>query len=160
MMFEESGRIQLTSLRFSPAGSMRGLGSVRVEISEALSEPSGDTNLALKLIVEAPSEDDYPDSETSMIDYFEIEEVIASLASLAKLSQRKHAFASFHNSFTSKGGINFVIFNDQRGRTNFSVRIESACAYFNEVRKLEELSAMLSKAKEKLVGCASSPPPL
>jgi hypothetical protein len=159
-MLDGGTHIQLTSVRFSPAGSMRGLGSVQLEISEALREPSGDTNLALRLTVEASSEDDYPDSSTSTIDYFEIDEVVASLASLAKLSQRKHAFASFQNTFTSKGGVSFAIFNDQRGRINFSVRIEAVTAYFGELKRVEEFSSILSKAKEKLVGCASSPPPI
>lgn len=157
-MPETGSRIQLTSVRFSPVGAMRGLGSVEFEVSEALREPSGETSLALRLTVEASSQDDYPETSTSTIDYFEIDEIVASLAQLAELSRRKHSFANFQNSFSSKEGIKFVVFNDQRGRINFSVQIEGNSAYFNELGKIDEFSSTLLKAKEKVRSCASYPP--
>ena len=114
--------------------------------------------MALRLTVEAASEDEYPETATATIDYFEVDGIIAALSKLAELSQKKHSFKNFQNAFSSKDGIKFVVFNDQRGRLNFSVQIETVSAYFLELSKVEEFSATLLKAREKLRGCASYPP--
>ncbi|QFI65814.1 hypothetical protein EKH55_0940 [Sinorhizobium alkalisoli] len=84
-----------------------------------------------------------------MIQYDNIPKLLTSLEKLAKATLRTDRFA-FSEVEYEVDGLKITVFNDGRGKNMFVVTVENVSVHFNALNRIEELKALITKAKVHL----------
>ena len=135
---------------YSTLGAVSGSGDISVDCIELTNASTGIKQLGI--VIEVKESGRLERSESSFIDYDEIDSLIKGIDYISKVTSKATDLEDFEAIYKTKGDLAVVLFSFNSGKTGAAVRTGyiGAVTAFISVEKLGELRALIMQAKQKL----------
>ena len=134
----------------SEIGSVSGMGTVEVSCID-IHDVSTDQR-QMGIILEVKGSERYESSDSSFIDYDEIESLLNGIDYISKVTPSSTKLSNFEAYYKTKGDLNVVTYSSGKGKIEAAVSTgyTGSARAFISTAKLSELRSIIAKAKEKL----------
>lgn len=134
----------------SEIGSVSAMGTVEVDCIEILDVSTAQREMGIVLTVKGSGR--YESSNSSFIDYDEIESLLNGIDYIAKVTLSSTKLSSFEAAYKTKGELSIVTFSSSKGKVEAVVSsgYTGSTRAFITTAKLSELRSIIAKAKKKL----------
>ncbi|TGS89394.1 hypothetical protein EN817_03350 [Mesorhizobium sp. M3A.F.Ca.ET.174.01.1.1] len=132
---------------YTSVGQMEGLGKIEIEAREAVIPARRQVAYFVK--VEVSTMADYPQSSAILVQYDNLDKLLANLDRLSKINITTDRF-KFSEVEYEIDGLKIILFNDNRGKTLFNISTGSISATFSPITRINEFRVLIEKAKKHL----------
>ncbi|WP_162801430.1 hypothetical protein [Azospirillum brasilense] len=141
----DSGPLGIKINSFHESGQMSGLGKLKITARELIDVDNRHANYFA--VIELKSNEQYERSDSSVIEYDEIDRICAALDRLKLINPGISKFSSTQAEFSTVKGLSFTSFIQRNGTVAASISSGSVSIFLHGPDKFDELKNLLLQTK-------------